>query len=120
MSLGSDGDFPVVTDAHLGLLAPDEGPPRTMGIGAQDGSFFCEGLLLSGVGCLSQFTMDFVLIGVGDELVEQMVCPGEFDDLVGDQEGDEAFLPVVMAAFDFAFGLRGGGEAQCHALVILG
>ena len=91
-----------------------------MGIGAQDGSFFCAGLLLSGVGCLTQFTMDFVLVGVGHELVEQLVGPGEFDDLVGGQEGDEAFLPVVMAAFDFALGLRGWGIEQLDAVEVEG
>ena len=56
--------------------------------------------------------MDFVLVGVGQELVEQAVGPFEFEDVVGGQERREAFLPVVVAAFDFAFGLGRGGVAQ--------
>ena len=77
-------------------------------------------LLPGGVRGGPEFAVDFVLVGVGQELVEQAVGAFEFEDSVGSQQGREALLPVVMAAFDFAFGLRGGGEAQCHALVILG
>ena len=98
LALRADRDFAIVTNADAGSLAPDVGPPRTVGIGAQDGMFFSEGLLLGGLGCLAEFTVDFVLVGVGHELVEQMVGPGEFDDLVGGQERDEAFLPVVVTA----------------------
>ena len=67
LALGAGGDFAVITNADAGLLAPDVGPPWTVGIGAQDGSFFGEGLLLGGVGCLAEFAMDFVLVGVGAE-----------------------------------------------------
>ncbi len=103
LALRADGDFAVVTDA--GLLAPDVEPPRTVGIGPENGTFFSEGLLVGGVGCLAKFAVDFVLVGVGDELVEEVVGPNQFHDVVGGQEGDEAFLPVVVPAFDFAFGL---------------
>ena len=60
---------------------------------------------------LAEFAMDFMLVGVGPEVVEPLVGPGEFGHAVGSQERDEAFLPVVVAAFDFAFGLRGGSGA---------
>jgi hypothetical protein len=63
-----------------------------------------QGLLVGGVGCLAEFAMDFVLVGVRDELVEEVVGPGEFDKVIGGQQGNEALLPVVVAAFDFAFG----------------
>ena len=118
LALGADGDFAVVPNADAGLLAPDVGPPRTVGIGAQDGSFFGAGLLLGGVGCLAEFAVDFVLVGVGQELIEQRVGPGEFDDLIGGQEGDEAFLPVVVAAFDFTFGLGRWGIEQLNAVEV--
>jgi len=64
--------------------------------------------------------MDFVGVGVGQEQVEPVVGSFEFEDPVGSQQGREAFLPVVMAAFDFAFGLRGGGVAQGHAVEVEG
>jgi hypothetical protein len=68
-----------------------------------------EGLLLGWQRGLAGFAVDFMLVGVGDELIEQVVGPGQFEDVVGGQQGDEAFLPVVVAAFDFAFGLRRWG-----------
>jgi hypothetical protein len=47
-----------------------------------------------------------------------MVGAFQLKDVVGGQEGWEAFLPVVVAAFDFAFGLRGGGVAQGDAVEV--
>jgi len=120
VALRTDWDFAVVPDTDAGLLAPDVGPPRTVGIGPEDGTFFREGLLLGGGGCLAEFAVDFVLVGMGPELVEQTVGPFEFTDLVGDQEWREAFLPVVVAAFDFAFGLGRWGIAQLDAVEVEG
>ena len=70
MALGADRDFAVVADAEMGLLAPNVGPPRACGGRADDGAFFGQGLLLGGVGALAEFAVDFVLIGVGEELFE--------------------------------------------------
>ena len=61
-----------------------------------------------------------MLVGVGKQLVEQVVGAAEFEDLVGGQEWGQAFLPVVVAAFDFAFGLGGGGVAQGDAVEVEG
>ena len=66
-------DFAVVADADAGLLAPDVGPPGAVWSGADDGVFFCEGLLVGGMGCHAEFAMDFVLVGVWDEWVKQLV-----------------------------------------------
>ena len=112
LALGADGDFAVVADADAGWLAPDVGPPRAIGGGTDRGALFGEGLLLSSLGCLAEFAVDFVLVGVGHELVEEGVGPDQCNDLFGGQEGDEAFLPVVVAAFDFAFGLGRWGLAE--------
>ena len=42
--------------------------------------------------------MDFVLVGVDQELIQELVGPFEFEDAVGGQQGWEAFLAVVVAA----------------------
>jgi hypothetical protein len=119
-ALGTDRDFAVVTDADAGLLAPDVGPPRTVGTGPEDGTFFSEGLLLGGVGCLAEFAVDFVLVGVRDELVKEAVGPDQFNDVIGGQKRDEAFLPVVVTAFDFTFGLGCWGIEQLDAVEVEG
>ena len=118
MALEADGDFAVVANAHAGSLTPDVRPPRTGGNGTEDGAFFGQGLVPGGVGCGAQFAVDFVLVDVGQQWVEQEVGPGEFQDAVGGQERGQAFLPVVVAAFDFAFGLRRGRVAQVHAVEV--
>ena len=118
LPLGSDGDFAVVADTHGGLLAPDKKPPWAGGHRAQDGAFFVQGLLPCGVRGDPQLPVDFVLVGVGQELVEQVVGPFQLDDLIGGQQGRKAFLPVIMAAFDFAFGLRCGRVTQGDAVEV--
>ena len=62
--MGADGDLAVVADADAGLLAPNVRPPRAVWCGSQDGAFFGEGLLVGGAGCLAEFAVDFVLVGV--------------------------------------------------------
>ena len=64
--------------------------------------------------------MDFVLVGVGQELVQEGVGAFEFEDAVSRQERRETFLPVVVAAFNFAFGLWGRGVTQGHAVEVEG
>ena len=83
VSLGSHRDFAVVADADRGSLAPDMGPPGTGGDGAQDGAFLGAGLLACGLGSDPEFALKFVLVGVGQELVQQAVGPFEFQDAVG-------------------------------------
>jgi hypothetical protein len=118
VTLGPDGDFAIVAHADAGLLAPDIGPPRAFRGGTDHGALFGEGLLVGGVGCLAEFAVEFILVGVRHELVEQVVGPGQFDDLFGCQEGDEPLLPVIVAAFDFAFGLRRGCVEQMDAVEV--
>ena len=69
---------------------------------------------------LAQFAVDFVLVAVGDKLVEELVGPDQFEDAVGSQEWHEAFLPVVVAAFDFAFGLGRWGVEELDAVEVEG
>ena len=49
-----------------------------------------------------------------------MVGRGEFNDAFCGEQGDEAFLPVVVAAFDFAFGLGRGGIEELDAVEVEG
>jgi hypothetical protein len=58
------------------------------------------------------------MVGVIEELVEEDVGCGEFADVVSGQDVREAFLPVIMAAFDFAFGLGSWGEEEFDAIEV--
>ena len=120
LALGAGGDFAVVADADAGLLAPGKRPPWTSRDGTQNGAFFGKGLGSGGVRGGAEFTMDFALVDVRQELVEQTVGPCEFADAVGGEEWREAFLPVVVAALDFAFGLRCWRIAQVDAVEVKG
>lgn len=120
MALGTNRDFAIVAAADAGLLAPDKGPPRTSRSGPKDGVFFGAGLGFGGLGCGAEFAVDFVLVGVDQELVEQTVGGFEFEDAISGEQWREAFLPVVMAAFDFAFGLRGWGVEEFDAVEVEG
>ena len=62
--------------------------------------------------------MGFMLVDVKQELVEQTVGPFEFVDAVVSQQWGQAFLPVVMAALDFAFYLRCWRVAQMDAVEV--
>ena len=120
VALGPGGDFAVVADADAGLLTPDVRPPGTVGRGADDGLFFGESLLLGLERGLAEFAMDFMLVGVRNELVQEVVGPDQFDDALSGQEGHEAFLPVVVAAFNFAFGLRRWRVEEVDAVEVEG
>ena len=79
---------------------------------------FLESELPGGEGSGVEFAMDFVGVGVGQELVDEGVGGWECEDVIGGEERREAILPVVVAAFDFAFGLGSGGEAEGDAVEV--
>jgi len=64
--------------------------------------------------------VDFVGVGVGEDLVEEGVGGFECEDLVCGEQGWQTLLPVVVAALDFAFGLGSGGIAQGDAVKVEG
>ena len=75
-----------------------------------------DGDLVCGVGSGADFAVDFGPVGVGDECVEECVCGLDGVDGVGSEERRKTFLPVVVAAFDFAFCLGRGGVAEGDAI----
>ena len=77
-----------------------------------------ESLLVSGAGSGADFAVDFVCVGVSEELIEESVGRLDGEDLIGGEQGREAILPVVVAALDLAFGLGSGGVAQGDAVKV--
>jgi hypothetical protein len=118
LALGADGHLAVVANADGCLLAPDKRPPRTGWRWPQNGAFFGEGLLACDVRGGAQFPVDFVLVDVRQQLIQEAIGPCQFNDVIGGQKWWEAFLPVVVTAFDFAFGLRGRGVEEFDAVEV--
>lgn len=118
LTLRADRDFAIVADADFGLLAPDEGPPGTGRNRAQNGTFLGERLLFGGERGGSQLPVDFMLVDVRQQLVQEAVGSFEFDNAICGQQGREAFLPVIMTAFDFTFGLGCWGVTEGHAVEV--
>ena len=65
LALGADRDRAVVGHADASLLAPDVGPPGTVGIGPEDGAFFSVGLWLGLERGLAEFAVNFMLVAWG-------------------------------------------------------
>ena len=115
---GARGDAAVWRDGDRGAEAPDVGPPRAAGSWPQRGAAFLLGGLPGGERSHGQFAMAFVGVAVEAEFGEQGVEGFEGGDGFCGTERGEAVLPVLMAAFDFAFGLRGGGVAEGDAVKV--
>jgi len=71
-----------------------------------------DGELVCGVGSGADFAVDFGAVDVSDDCVEECVCGRDGVDGVGRENRRKTFLPVVVAAFDFALGLSRGGVAE--------
>ena len=102
---GADGDAAVGLDFDGGTLAEDEGPPRAFGSRAQSGSAFLFGESPCGEWGHGQFAMALVGVAMGAEVFEEGVGGFNGGDGLGGAACGEAVLPVLMAAFDFPFGL---------------
>jgi hypothetical protein len=67
-SLGADGHLAVIADPDPSLLTPDKRPPGTRRSRSQGGALAGGGLGASGLRGRAQFAMDFVLVGVRQQL----------------------------------------------------
>lgn len=115
---GPCGDAAVWLDGDCGAEAPDVGPPWAAGSWAQRGAAFLLGGLPGGEWSHGQFAMALVGVAVKAEFGEQDVEGFEGGDGFRGAEGGEAVLPVLVAAFDFALGLRRGGVAEGDAVKV--
>lgn len=114
--LRADGDAAIVTDLDGRADAPHIIPPRAGGGGAQSRAFFLAGLLPGLLRRLLEFPVDFPGVAMRPQGVDLLVGTGDFRDLFAGKIGGEPALPVVMGAFDFAFGLRRGGIAEADVI----
>ena len=116
----ADGDATVGADFQDGAHTPDVGPPGAARTGAQHAAFFALGGARGGVGGALEFAMDFVGVAVTAQIRQKRVGCGGRADRFGGEEGGQAALPVLVLAFDLAFGLRGARIAQGDAVKVQG
>jgi hypothetical protein len=60
--------------------------------------------------------MDFMRVAVCPQGVDVRVGDFDFGDLFAGEVGGETALPVLVGAFDFAFGLGRGGVAEADVV----
>ena len=116
----ANGHAALITDFERGALAPQVGPPRASGRGAENGAVFLGGQLPSGPRSHAQFAVPFLRVAMAEEILKQSVGGRQFAEVLGGKEGRQTILPILVAAFDFAFGLWGGGIAERDAVEMEG
>lgn len=114
--LGADGHAAVHADPEVGAQAPDKGPPRAVGHGLQSGAFFFERKVPGLLGFHFEFAVDFMLVTMEAQGLDMRIGLVEVGDIFAGEVSGQSFLPEEVGAFDFAFGLRGGGIAEGDAV----
>ena len=115
-ALRADGHAAIAADADEGAHAPDIIPPRTTRGGPQNGAFFLFGLIPGPLRGLAQFAMHFVSVAMRPQVVNLRIGGFDLGDLFTGEVGGQAALPVLVGAFDFAFGLWRGGIAETDVI----
>ena len=82
-ALLADGYFAVVAHSDRSLLTKDVGPPGAFRSRSQDRAFFQAGLVPSRFGGGANFSMDFMAIGMEEELLQQGIGAFQFHDFFG-------------------------------------
>jgi hypothetical protein len=111
-ALAGESNATVWSDAGLGADAPEVRPPRATRRWAHDGAVFFSRQVPGGLRGGPDLAVFFVAVVVEAEFFDEAVGLREGGDVFGGEEGGETFLPEVVRALDFSFGLRGGREAQ--------
>ncbi len=117
-ALLTDWNFAIIAYTEAGLLAKDIGPPRALGRRSKHGTLFCVSLVPGRLWGCADFAVDFMGVGVVKELFEQGIGWFELDKIFSGENGRQTILEVMMAAFNFAFGLWGWGKSQGHAIEV--
>ena len=113
-ALGADGYATVAAHLDDDAHAPHVIPPRAAGRGPQAEAFFFFGL---GPGLLrgwAQFAMDFPGVAMRPPGVDRRMGPRDSGDFFAGEIGGQTALPILMGAFDFAFGLGRGEIGRAH------
>ena len=110
-ALRADEHASITADFDDGADTPHIIPPRATRWGTQGGALFFAGLFPGALRGLAQFAMDFLGVALRPQGVDLGIGGGDFGDLFTGEVGGQPALPVLVGAFDFAFGLGRGGHS---------
>lgn len=116
--LSADRHASIGADFDRGPHAPDEGPPVTARDGTQDAAFLLLGQIPGALRFHVQFPVNLVLVAMKAQVPDVKVGLVDVGDLFTGEVSGQALLPEEVAAFDFAFGLRGWGIAETDAIEV--
>ena len=105
---GACGKATVLVDFKGRAEAEDAGPPGALWGGAKDGAIFLLGAWPGGARRPGPCALALVGVAVEAGSGAPGVGAAEVGEGICGEERREAVLPVLMAARDFALGLRGG------------
>ena len=118
--LRADRNTAIGADPDLKALAPDKGPPRAVGFGAQHGTFLFESQLPGLSRSHFEFAVDLVLIAVQSQGLDVSVRVVQVGDGLAGEVGRQAFLPIKVGAFDFALSLGCRSKTESDAIEVKG
>jgi hypothetical protein len=115
-ALCADRHATIVADFDDGSDAPHIIPPRATRGRPQEGAFFFSGLIPGPLRGLAQLAMDFMFVTMRPQGVDLEIGGLDFVDLFAGEVGGQTALPVLVGAFDFAFGLGRGGIEETDVI----
>jgi hypothetical protein len=119
-ALVADGNASIGADLQRGAEAPNIRPPRAGRGWADDGTFFLFGQVPGALSGQLKFAVSFVGVAMEPQSVDVSVGIFEFADRFAGEIGWEAFLPELVFALDFAFGLGGWSIKETNVVELEG
>jgi len=115
-ALGANGNATIGADLDGGPNAPNIRPPRATRGWAQHGTFFFFGQIPGPLRSKTQFAVSFVSVTMEAQSLDMGIGLGQLGDAFTGKVGRETFLPELMFALDFAFGLGGGSIKETNVI----
>lgn len=113
-ALAEKVDLVIGVDASFQMESQMEVQQGCRRTGAREGALFCQSLLPGRIGAEAGGAANGGVLAL-DLPVEDDLRGGIVADFFIGHDGDQAFLEGSKTAFDFAFGLRAGGDEMGYA-----
>ncbi len=119
-ALVSDRNASVGADLQRASEAPNIRPPRATRGWADDSTLFLFRQVPGALSGQFKFAVSFVRVAMESQSVDVSVSIFEFGELFAGEIGGKTFLPELVFALDFAFGLRGWSIKEANVVELQG